>query len=69
VLVLHGQDDTVGPVGPVEESYLLKSKITEVDPSLNFRLVVRDREHSFDQSANLRDRWLRDAIQFKACLE
>jgi hypothetical protein len=56
-------------VGPVEESYLLKSKITEVDPSLNFRLVVRDREHGFDQSANLRDGWLRDAIQFKACLE
>lgn len=58
-------------MGPVEESYLLKSKITQVDPSLDFRLVVRDGEHDFDHSANIRDGWLRDAIQdtVKACLE
>jgi len=68
VLVLHGRDDTVSPV---EESCLLMSKVTEVDPSLNFRLVIRDGEHGFDHSAKLQDEWLWDAVQdvLKAWLE
>ncbi|KAF7591461.1 hypothetical protein BBP40_001507 [Aspergillus hancockii] len=36
VLVLHGQQDSVAPV---EESYLLKTKTAEVDPSLNSALL------------------------------
>ena len=60
VLILHGRDDSVAPV---EESYLFQRKITEVDPSLNFRLVVRDGEHGFDHLAGLHDVWLWDAVQ------
>ncbi|KAL4986247.1 alpha/beta-hydrolase [Aspergillus falconensis] len=60
VLILHGRDDTVAPV---EESYLLQRKLAELDPSLNFRLVVRDGEHGFDHLAKLHDVWLWDAIQ------
>ncbi|KAI9373622.1 alpha/beta-hydrolase [Aspergillus egyptiacus] len=60
VLILHGRDDSVAPV---DESYLLERKITEIDPSLNFRLVVRDGEHGFDHTARLHDAWLWDAVQ------
>ncbi|KAF4157706.1 hypothetical protein CNMCM6936_003230 [Aspergillus lentulus] len=60
VLILHGRDDTVAPV---EESYLLQRKIAQVDPTLRFRLVVRDGEHGFDHLAKLHDVWLWDAIQ------
>jgi acetyl esterase/lipase len=60
VLILHGRNDSVSPV---EESYLLQRKITEVDPSLKFRLIVRDGEHGFDHQARLHDAWLWDAAQ------
>ncbi|KAE8317670.1 alpha/beta-hydrolase [Aspergillus transmontanensis] len=60
VLMLHGRDDSVAPV---EESYVLRRKLAQVDPSLNFRLVVRDGEHGFDHLAKLHDVWLWDAIQ------
>ncbi|GLA28126.1 hypothetical protein CBS147320_8371 [Aspergillus niger] len=60
VLILHGRDDSVAPV---EESYMLQRKLAQVDPSLNFRLVVRDGEHGFDHLAKLHDGWLWDAIQ------
>ncbi|GFF57384.1 probable carboxylesterase 120 [Aspergillus udagawae] len=60
VLILHGRDDSVAPV---EESYLLQRTLAQVDPSLNFRLVVRDGEHGFDHLAKLHDDWLWDAIQ------
>jgi acetyl esterase/lipase len=60
VLILHGRDDSVAPV---EESYVLRKKLAQVDPNLNFRLVVRDGEHGFDHLAKLHDVWLWDAIQ------
>ncbi|KAL4767521.1 alpha/beta-hydrolase [Aspergillus nidulans var. acristatus] len=60
VLILHGRDDSVSPV---EESNLLREKLAQVDPSLNFRLVVLDGEHGFDHPAKLHDVWLWDAIQ------
>ncbi|KAE8336771.1 hypothetical protein BDV24DRAFT_178170 [Aspergillus arachidicola] len=60
VLILHGRDDSVAPV---EESYVLRRRLAQVDPSLNFRLVVRDGEHGFDHLAKLHDVWLWDAIQ------
>ena len=60
VLILHGRDDSVAPV---EESYALRRKLAQIDPSLNFRLVVRDGEHGFDHLAKLHDVWLWDAIQ------
>ncbi|OQE12713.1 hypothetical protein PENFLA_c064G01710 [Penicillium flavigenum] len=68
VLVLHGKDDTVAPV---EQSYGLASKLAEIDPELNFKLIVRDGEHGFDHSAKLRDEWLWNAVQdiLKAWLE
>lgn len=68
VVVLHGKDDTVASI---EKSYMLGKKLSEVDPELDFKLVVRDGEHGFDHSAKLRDKWLWDAIQgiLKAWLE
>jgi acetyl esterase/lipase len=68
VLVLHGKDDTVAPV---EQSYGLANKLAEIDPELNFKLIVRDGEHGFDHSAKLRDEWLWNAVQdiLKAWLE
>ncbi|OJZ90865.1 hypothetical protein ASPFODRAFT_203349 [Aspergillus luchuensis CBS 106.47] len=60
VLILHGRDDSVAPV---TESYALQGKLAQVDPNLNFRLVVRDGEHGFDHLAKLHDNWLCDAIQ------
>ncbi|KAK5806258.1 hypothetical protein VI817_000516 [Penicillium citrinum] len=60
VLILHGRDDSVAPV---EESYVLQRKLAQVDPSLNFRLVVRDGEHGFDHLAKLHDAWMWDAVQ------
>ncbi|EYE92287.1 alpha/beta hydrolase [Aspergillus ruber CBS 135680] len=60
VVLLHGRDDTVAPI---EQSYSLKEKVEDVDPTLKFRLIVRDGEHGFDHSAKLHDAWLWDAIQ------
>lgn len=60
VVMFHGRDDTVAPI---EQSYLLKNKVEEVDPTSSFLLIVRDGEYCFDHSTKLHEPWLRDAIQ------
>lgn len=60
VSVFHGRDDSIVPV---QVSYDLMRKLQEVDPSLDFRLVVRDGEHGFDHQASLHDGWLWGAVR------
>jgi hypothetical protein len=45
-------------VAPIEECYVIQRKRAQVDPSPNFRLLVRDGEHIFGYLAKLHDVWL-----------
>ncbi|KAJ6022564.1 uncharacterized protein N7446_012914 [Penicillium canescens] len=60
VSVFHGRHDSVVPV---QVSYDLTRKVQEVDPNLDFRLVVQDGEHGFDHQAKLHDKWLWEAVR------
>lgn len=59
VLVWHGKEDSVVPV---EGSLKLREAVSEHDPGLDLRLVIREGEHGFDHAANIDDQWAAEAL-------
>lgn len=63
LLVWHGKEDSVVPA---EGSLKLRETVRKYDPDLNFRLVIREGEHGFDQTTSIDDPWVVEAMD--ACM-
>lgn len=59
VLVWHGKEDSVVPA---EGSLNLREAVRKHDADLDFKLVIREGEHGFDQTANFDDPWVAEAL-------
>lgn len=52
-------DDTIAPYS---QEIGTRSSLAEVDPELDFKLVVRNGKYGFDHSAKLQDEWSLNAV-------
>jgi hypothetical protein len=60
VFIWHGNEDSVVPV---RGSVKLKEKVAQLDPELDFHLVVRPGDHGFDFDASIDDGWMADGLK------